>query len=59
MQSHAVLPPQIYNETITDLFNPAATNLAVREDIRKGVYVEGLLEEECSSGEGPNLVWGP
>jgi hypothetical protein len=43
-------PLQIYNETIMDLLNPSATNLAVREDIRKGVYVEGLLEEQCHSG---------
>ena len=41
---------QIYNETITDLLNPAATNLPLREDIRRGVYVEGLAEEECRSG---------
>ncbi|GAB4815485.1 hypothetical protein N2152v2_002531 [Parachlorella kessleri] len=42
---------EIYNETLTDLLNPAATNLAVREDIRKGVFVEGLREDECCSVE--------
>ena len=42
---------EIYNECITDLLNPAATNLAVREDLRRGVYVEGLAEAEVTSGE--------
>ncbi|KAK9838407.1 hypothetical protein WJX84_002853 [Apatococcus fuscideae] len=36
---------EIYNETITDLLNPAAYNLQIREDIRRGCYVEGLSEE--------------
>ncbi len=36
---------------ITDLLNPAATKLQVREDIKDGVYVEGLTQEVVSSGE--------
>ncbi len=33
---------QIYNEVISDLLKPEATNLVVREDKRRGVHVEGL-----------------
>lgn len=32
-----------------DLLDPSATNLHVREDIKTGVYVEGLQEETISS----------
>jgi len=28
-----------------DLLDPNSINLHIREDIKKGVYVEGLLEE--------------
>lgn len=42
---------EIYNETITDLLNPAAYNLQIREDIRRGCYVEGLSEEIVLNGE--------
>jgi hypothetical protein len=31
-----------------DLLDPSATNLHVREDIKTGVYVEGLIEEPIS-----------
>lgn len=41
---------QIYNEQLLDLLNPGGASLALREDIRKGVYVEGLVEETCASG---------
>ncbi|GAX75403.1 hypothetical protein CEUSTIGMA_g2847.t1 [Chlamydomonas eustigma] len=37
---------EIYNETITDLLNPTATNLQLREDPVKGIYVDGLSEKE-------------
>ncbi|XP_066359140.1 kinesin-like protein KIN-12F isoform X1 [Miscanthus floridulus] len=37
---------EIYNEQITDLLDPSATNLPLREDIRNGVYVENLTEWE-------------
>ena len=33
---------EIYNEQIMDLLEPTSINLQVREDIKKGVYVEGL-----------------
>ena len=41
---------EIYNEAISDLLAPGAANLAVREDLRRGVYVEGLSEEVVSCG---------
>ena len=31
---------QIYNEVISDLLKPERTNLMIREDKRKGVFVE-------------------
>ncbi|PIN19457.1 Kinesin-like protein [Handroanthus impetiginosus] len=37
---------EIYNEHITDLLEPSSTNLQLREDLKKGVYVENLTE--CS-----------
>lgn len=36
---------EIYNETITDLLNPSATNLQLREDATRGCFVDGLSEE--------------
>lgn len=35
---------EIYNEQIIDLLNKANSNLQLREDTRKGVYVEGVSE---------------
>jgi len=35
---------EIYKEQITDLLEPGSTNLQVREDINRGVYVERLSE---------------
>jgi kinesin family protein 15 len=32
-----------------DLLDPSSTNLHVREDIKTGVYVEGLQEEPVST----------
>jgi hypothetical protein len=32
-----------------DLLEPSSINLGVREDIKKGVYVEGLKEEIVTS----------
>ena len=40
---------EIYNEHIMDLLDPDRANLLIREDIKKGVYVEGLTEEITSS----------
>lgn len=35
---------QIYNEVISDLLRPERSNLAIREDKRRGVFVDGLSE---------------
>ncbi|XP_050363080.1 kinesin-like protein KIN-12D [Argentina anserina] len=37
---------EIYNEQITDLLDPSSSNLLLREDVTKGVYVENLSEFE-------------
>ncbi|KAL6762902.1 kinesin motor domain-containing protein, partial [Haematococcus lacustris] len=36
---------EIYNESITDLLVPSATNLHIREDLQKGCFVDGLTDE--------------
>lgn len=41
---------EIYKEVITDLLNPAATRLQIREDFKRGIHVEGLVEEVVTSG---------
>ncbi len=33
---------QIYNEVISDLLRTEKKNLQIREDMRKGVYIEGV-----------------
>ena len=35
---------QVYNEVISDLLKPERSGLKIREDKRKGLYVEGLSE---------------
>ncbi|CAE7194383.1 psuG [Symbiodinium sp. CCMP2592] len=40
---------EIYKEQITDLLEPANTNLQVREDMNRGVYVERLSEVTVGS----------
>ncbi|XP_010255107.1 PREDICTED: kinesin-like protein KIN-12D isoform X2 [Nelumbo nucifera] len=40
---------EIYNEQITDLLDPSSTNLLLREDIKKGIYVENLTEFEVQT----------
>ncbi|XP_015873167.3 kinesin-like protein KIN-12E [Ziziphus jujuba] len=40
---------EIYNEQILDLLEPSSSNLQIREDIKKGVYVENLKEIEVTS----------
>ena len=42
---------EIYNESINDLLNPAATNLSLREDPLRSISIEGLTETVCSSVE--------
>ncbi|CAN0855136.1 Kinesin-like protein KIN-12E [Linum grandiflorum] len=40
---------EIYNEQITDLLEPSATNLQLREDLSKGVYVENLTKHKVGA----------
>lgn len=40
---------EIYKETITDLLEPGSTNLQIREDLNRGVYVERLSEAAVGS----------
>lgn len=40
---------EIYKEQVTDLLEPANTNLQVREDMNRGVYVERLSEVTVGS----------
>ena len=47
---------EIYNEQIMDLLEPSSINLGVREDIKKGVYVEGLREEAVNSYKDMNQL---
>jgi len=35
---------QIYNETVSDLLKPERTNLVIREDKKRGLFVEGQSE---------------
>ncbi|XP_057508458.1 kinesin-like protein KIN-12E [Actinidia eriantha] len=39
---------EIYNEQILDLLDPSSTNLQIREDTKKGVYVDNLTEVEVT-----------
>ena len=40
---------EIYQEQINDLLDQNPRNLQLREDMKKGVYVEGLIEETVSN----------
>ncbi|CAA6667488.1 unnamed protein product [Spirodela intermedia] len=40
---------EIYNEQITDLLDPSSSNLLLREDVNKGIYVENLSEFEVET----------
>lgn len=40
---------EIYNEQICDLLDPSSTNLLLREDTQKGVYVDNLSEFEVQT----------
>ena len=42
---------EIYNEQIMDLLSTTGSMLQVREDLKKGVYVEGLTEEGAANSE--------
>ncbi|KAK6138175.1 hypothetical protein DH2020_028111 [Rehmannia glutinosa] len=40
---------EIYNEQILDLLDPSSVNLQIREDTKKGIYVENVTEVEVTS----------
>jgi kinesin family protein 15 len=40
---------EIYKEKIMDLLNPTMLDLSIREDIKRGIYVENLTEQPVSS----------
>ncbi|XP_046843442.1 kinesin-like protein KIF15 isoform X2 [Xenia sp. Carnegie-2017] len=40
---------EIYNEQVFDLLDLTSTGLQLREDIKKGVFVDGLMEKPVSS----------
>uniref|UniRef100_A0A7I4BEV4 Kinesin-like protein n=1 Tax=Physcomitrium patens TaxID=3218 RepID=A0A7I4BEV4_PHYPA len=40
---------EIYNEQISDLLEPSSSNLPIREDSTKGIYVDGLVEVEAQN----------
>lgn len=42
---------QIYNEQVSDLLRPERTNLSIREDKKRGIFVEGLSECVVKSPE--------
>ena len=48
-------------ENVTDLLCPESGKLQLREDLKSGVYVEGLSEEVITSGDqepSPHLAGG-
>nr|KYP38290.1 Kinesin-like protein KIF15 [Cajanus cajan] len=48
---------EIYNEQITDLLDPNQGNLQIREDVKSGVYVDNLTEEQvCSKTDVTQLL---
>eukprot|EP00976_Prorocentrum_cordatum_P027162 551206-Prorocentrum_minimum.AAC.1 len=53
---------QIYNEVISDLLKPERTNLTIREEKRRGIFVEGLSEwvqPHHPGGEAEGDLRGP
>ncbi len=47
---------EIYQEVITDLLQSTTSRLVIREDLRKGIYVEGLSEEVVTTGKSGKIV---
>lgn len=47
---------EIHNEVVTDLLNPEASNLNIREDGQRGCYVEGLSEQAGFGGFALDLI---
>ena len=44
---------EIYNENVTDLLRPSSGNLNLREDMKRGCYVDNLSEEIVLNGVFP------
>ena len=44
---------EIYSEVITDLLSSSDAPLPLREDIKQGVYVEGLTQQPVECGMPP------
>jgi hypothetical protein len=42
---------EVYNEVINDLLNPLATNLSIKENANKGIFIEGLKDSVVVSPE--------
>jgi len=40
---------EIYNEKIFDLLDPNRTNLVIKEDKNRGIFVQDLLEVNVSN----------
>ncbi|EER07734.1 Kinesin-II 85 kDa subunit, putative [Perkinsus marinus ATCC 50983] len=47
---------EIYREALTDLFDPTGQQLQLRDDIRRGVYVEGLSEHTVYDSKEAELI---
>jgi len=47
---------EIYNEQIFDLLDTSTSNLQLRENIHRGVYVEGAQEQVVSSAQAAYQV---
>ena len=43
---------EIYNEAVTDLLDTSKANLAVRENSKDGIYVDGITWQEVRNAEG-------
>lgn len=49
---------EIYKEQITDLLEPGSSNLQVREDINRGIYVERLSEHSAwTVSDAFHVLW--
>lgn len=48
---------EIYNEQIYDLLDTASASLFLRENIKKGVFVEGAVEKFVNSAAEAYQVW--
>ena len=40
---------EIYQEQVSDLLDPNPQNLQIREDMKKGVYVDGIIEAQVTN----------